>query len=620
MSVPMTEQELSQVLLVRSVEEQEPGLFSPEILLEALRVAGDAEDDQSLAAKRSGYLFSSLPQQIREIARRPSIPRKWTTVLFIAVFFLGLAFNYLGPAGPVHIVYNPLVLLLIWNLAVFLFFLLRRLFAGKNRPPVPALLVGPPDAARAAEQSDVQAVPVRRSFPFSPLSWLVRKLWFSLHQRMAKRKQDAKSISSYFKIASSYGEHWWDSHHGLVVARAVRIVHLLAIVLVTGALAGVYLRGLFSEYNVVWKSTFIHDPEAIALVLNSILGLPSRLVTGSFIDVQAAAALKSPGGVPAARWIHIFAVSIFLYVVPLRLVLAFLESRRIRKLSRNISVGLAEPYYTHSIALAREMRANRLQEEISGMIRREVSALAGSIATYARDNFYDRLIVPRLKEFRQNGGRIRDLEEGITRESEAFRDELARYADSAQEDFKRAVSKGGSRIVGRTLLSLDITVGGDLQVKPDAYTSTLDNAVTRDMTKAISIAVTAATAATVGTISGGFGKALGIAVVSTLLHTTGPVGFVIGALAGLLLGGSASIMARDRITDTVRNRSFPGFSTRLMIGESKLNQTIDKGRIQVFTFIKAEVEEKLSPHVSTITGQVLANIAKALSKHQRGKY
>ena len=54
--MPMTEQEISRILLVRSVEEEDPGLFSPETLLEALKVAGDAEDDYTLAAKRAGQI------------------------------------------------------------------------------------------------------------------------------------------------------------------------------------------------------------------------------------------------------------------------------------------------------------------------------------------------------------------------------------------------------------------------------------------------------------------------------------------------------------------------------------------------------------------------------------
>ncbi|UCD34259.1 MAG: DUF2868 domain-containing protein [Nitrospiraceae bacterium] len=616
----MTEQEISRILLVRSVEEEDPGLFSPETLLEALKVAGDAEDDYTLAAKRAGHLFSSLPPQIREIARTPSFPQRWLIILFTSVFLLGMAFNYLGPGGPIHIVYNPLVLLLFWNLAVFFFFLLRRLFAAKKIHTQRALPEGgyPAGPAQAAEQKTPPSAPARRSRPFSPLSWLFRRLWFSWHQRMAEKKQDAKDLASFLNITSRYGEHWWRVHQCRVTARALCIVHLLAIALVLGALSGVYLRGLFSEYNVVWKSTFIHDPQSIALMLNIIFGLPSRMLSGSFIDAQAIAGLKAAGGEPAARWIHIFAACIFLYVIPPRLFLASLESRRVREESRNIPIGLGDPYYTHNIALAREMRANRLQEEISGVIQREISALAGSIATYVRSSFYNRYVVPRLTEFRQSGGCIRDLEEGIARESEAFRDELAHFADSAQEDFNKAVSKGISRIVGKKLSSLDVMVEGALQVKPDAYKSVLDKAVTQDMTKAVGIAVTAATAATMGTISGGFGKALGIAVVSTLLHTTGPVGFVIGALAGLLLGGSASIMAQDRITDVVRNRSFPAFSTRLMLGESRLNQTIEAGRIQVFTLIKAEVEEELSPHISMITGQVLAKIAQAISVRPHG--
>jgi len=135
------------------------------------------------------------------------------------------------------------------------------------------------------------------------------------------------------------------------------------------------------------------------------------------------------------------------------------------------------------------------------------------------------------------------------------------------------------------------------------------------MTSSISLAVTGAVAATMGTVSGGFGKVLGVAVISTLLHTTGPVGFLIGALAGLLLGGSASVLARDKITDAVKNRSFPGFSTRMLLGESRMNRMIEEGRTRLYASIRRQIEDKLIEHKDEVTDQILSNITSPRSGH-----
>jgi hypothetical protein len=232
-----------------------------------------------------------------------------------------------------------------------------------------------------------------------------------------------------------------------------------------------------------------------------------------------------------------------------------------------------------------------------------------SVALFTRDKFYDVHIVPLFYQFRQNGGRIHDLEHEITQLSEKFRTELDSFLEGAQKDFRKSLSAGVSRVMGKKLSSIEVPVGNGIYVNPDTFRKALDESITHNMTDSISVAVTAAVAADAGTISGGFGKVLGIAIVSALLHTSGPIGFLIGALAGLLLGGGASVLAKDKITDIVKNRKFPGISTRILMSESKLNRTIEQARLQVYTVIKTEAEEKLAPHREMITGSRVSQIA-----------
>jgi len=296
-------------------------------------------------------------------------------------------------------------------------------------------------------------------------------------------------------------------------------------------------------------------------------------------------------------------------VIPERFLLIFLESWRVRSLSNKMTIDTKEPYYARCIVLAREMQASRLKEEISVVIQAEVSRLSGSVALYARDRFYDDKVAPHIINFRNNGGRISDLERVIIQESENFKAELDGFLETAGENFSRSVAEGVSGIIGKKLSVIKVNVGRGFRIRPDVYRQALDGTVTDMMTSGISLAVTAAVAATIGTISGGYGKVLGVAVISTLLHTTGPIGFIIGALAGLLLGGSASIIAKDRINDAVKSQNFPGFTTRLLLGESKMNRMIEEGRTQVYALIKRQIEDTLISHKDEVTEQILANIS-----------
>jgi hypothetical protein len=533
-------------------------------------------------------------------------------MLCIGVFVLGIGFNYLGPGDTVHIIYNPVVLLILWNVGVFAIFLIRYFFMKKAEVhALPSPLHGPLHETRSHD-AEIRPHALEQGYTSSLYGRVLRKIWFSFHQHIAKKKQQIKKVSSSLKVTNRYRELWWAMHHQVFMSRCTRLIHLLAVALIMGALAGIYIRGLFFEYNVIWKSTFIHDPHDIALMLNIIFGLPSQLLNGDFIQVSNISSLIRLNGAPAAPWIHLFSLCAFMYVIPERFFLAFLESRRINVLTGQITVHPEEQYYARCITLAREMQANRLQKDISNVVQAEVERMSESIAVFARDRFYDDKIVPQLIQFRDNGGRIKELEDAISQQSDDFKVELESFLETVQEDFKQSLAERVSEVIGKKLSPIEVNVEQGMDIQSSTYRKALDETVTAKMTGGISMAVTAAVAATVGTLSGGFGKVLGIAVISTILHTTGPVGFIIGALAGLLLGGGASILAKDKITDVVKTQKFPAFSTQFMLRESKMNQTVEEGRVQVYTLVKTQIRDKLSLFIEEITNQIISKIAPAL--------
>jgi hypothetical protein len=245
--------------------------------------------------------------------------------------------------------------------------------------------------------------------------------------------------------------------------------------------------------------------------------------------------------------------------------------------------------------------------------------MAEAVGAYARDNFYDRHVIPRLNDFRTHGGRISDLEHMIAEESTSFEPELEHFLSERQSIFNISLASGVSQVVGRKLSPALMSLDKDVRTLSGRSAQQYGGPVSRDMTTAINITVTAAIAASLGTISGGFGKALGVAVISTLLHTTGPVGFLIGALGGLLLGGSAALLAKEKITGMVQDRNFPAFVTKAVLSESKLEKSIAEGRSQVYQSTKSEIEETLSPYIDEITGRIVSEIRPVLHEQASKK-
>ena len=140
-------------------------------------------------------------------------------MLCIAVFFLGIGFNYLGRDDMVHIIYNPVVLLILWNIGVFAIFLIRHSFLNKARGRVlpspdhdPLHETEPPDA-------EIRFQALEPGYTSSLYGRVLRNIWFSFYKYISKKKQQIKKASSSLKITHRYMELWWASSMPLPVSR-----------------------------------------------------------------------------------------------------------------------------------------------------------------------------------------------------------------------------------------------------------------------------------------------------------------------------------------------------------------------------------------------------------------
>ncbi len=109
------------------------------------------------------------------------------------------------------------------------------------------------------------------------------------------------------------------------LARASAHLHVMAAGVAAGVVAGIYLRGLVVEYSAVWESTFL-SAEQVAAVLRCLLG-PASLVTGIALPSASEIEQLRTGG-EAATWLHLWAVTVLLYCLLPRVLLAALQARQ----------------------------------------------------------------------------------------------------------------------------------------------------------------------------------------------------------------------------------------------------------------------------------------------------
>jgi hypothetical protein len=241
---------------------------------------------------------------------------------------------------------------------------------------------------------------------------------------------------------------------------ARRLFHWAAVALTVGAVVGMYARGLVFEYNVVWRSTFIRQPEMVVWILRCLLGPASILLGIPFPSEDDATALMTPAGAPAAIWIHLYATSAVALVVVPRTMLAIGAGIRRRAITSRLQLDMSDEYYRELIDVARTRQMKLVAEAIDTDVRAASAGFSEAVATFVCERLYDARIIPKLQDFRHRGGRLADLEEAIRADCESFQPELSRYLPVAQHDFERSLAGRIERTIGTELKVIPVPGSG----------------------------------------------------------------------------------------------------------------------------------------------------------------
>jgi hypothetical protein len=589
----LSDEQLAKIILIRSIEEVDRQALPETAPAELFSSIGAGRMGMDWLENRAEYLFNRLSTRYRSLIELARVPAQWAVPLWIAAFILGIATNLLGPVEEIHVVRNPVFLLILWNLAVYLALLLVHLLPLR---PWTAILGRLGRQAARGQRSERPATPGKRP------SWLLRLLLPRLWQFFQRLTLGFGEPAAYGRVARRFTKHWLDVAAPLSVARWEATLHAGALVLASGAVAGMYLRGLLQDYRVSWASTFITREESVERLL-SVVFAPSlwvsRLLGLGLGEAISVPRLLSPGGDEADGWIHLFAITVIIAVVIPRAVLALWQNQRINRLRRGMSLSL-DDYY--GPLLESPLRA-ALKEQV------EIGAahFADDLAGFVSATLYDKRIVPALRDFRQRGGRIADLRSELHVAGETFLPELKSYiAESAAPRFHDELAARAGELIK--------SVGAEFQryqpaIALDAARVDLANHAQSNIAEPLSAALAASIAAslslTLATVGGGFGSELGIAIISTILGTTGPLGFVIGFVAGAVAAAGAWWLGKESLAGALANVRLPAPVVRGALWQSRFRRLIDEGRARCGESVRAEVASRFKTLEPEITEAVV---------------
>ena len=349
----MNEAAAREVLMLQAFETVQPPSpnWSEEDRAWATRLArqeAPAQEVEGFIVRRARHAMQRLAP--RESAAAKWLARRWWRARWIAWamlagFVFGVLADSIGSGQRINLLAPPQWAVVVWNLVVFGLLLghaLAHLLMRPTRPTRPGGLVRLTQrllrgAAGAAAGGSAAGPSVTSSGTSSGTS----------------------SDGTSARALHSFAHLWLRASAALSAARVATLLHAAAAALALGLIAGLYLRGLVLDYRAAWESTFLSADAAHALLAVA-LGPAAALSGIALPDATAFEAMRvahgsAVTGAPAAPWIHLMALTLLLFVVLPRCVLALVGVMRQHWLARHVALPLGDPYFQQ---LARQQQGD----------------------------------------------------------------------------------------------------------------------------------------------------------------------------------------------------------------------------------------------------------------------
>jgi hypothetical protein len=433
------------------------------------------------------------------------------------------------------------------------------------------------------------------------IDWLISGLYKTLFRFKAKFIDNNTKVTILKRILPAFWKSYKNVADKSLLLRFKSVMNVNAIGLLMGALLGVYFRGLFFNYNMIWLSTFISESETIRNFLNLFYGMANFMIDGYWITDTQVQQLLLPDGTPAGPWIHKMALTSLIVIFIPRLILTTYYKRKAKHSLKPLN--LSEKYYQHDILKDREKLIDLIREGIHEIISKKIKKTGETISEFVIKDYYEQFIAPILLDFREKGGKIKDLESSLLKSQQRFEPILLNYLKDVQEDFRDGVLTELNLFLGRKL-EIDINTVSTYQPKSDDIDQKLAGRIASDIGDTIGGTIVTTVSLAVGSISGGIGKSLGIAIISGLLGVSGPVGLLIGGVITAATLGGVYKRKRTQISALVKDIPLPAFAIKATLTDSK----IEKTKKETYDHTEKEIKNMLEPKIEEVTLSILKDL------------
>ena len=265
-------------------------------------------DSERFLARRADALLARLRVRspgVDRILAAAAGPTGLDRSILVLAFVLGVALAFADGARRIDIFAYPLIGLVLWNLIAYVVLIVRAFQSPRQGAPTTGTV--PVREALAGESDGF----IRR--------WLVRA-----YANRVRTRIDAlitHSIGFNAPLAPGlrrFAADWWEVGRPLFRDRSRRLLHLAAILVAAGLMAGYDLRGWLLRQAAGW-GTSVFGPSSAHAALVTLYGAGSA-VSGvpipSAHDLQALAWTgATAGGGPAGQWLYLIDWTALLYIV-----------------------------------------------------------------------------------------------------------------------------------------------------------------------------------------------------------------------------------------------------------------------------------------------------------------
>ena len=331
-TIAMDEASARRVVLARAIETSDTqgrlasAVERGQIDRQALEAARAVGEPTSAAASaqflkiRAGLLLQAVGPRDPALAalQDKGAGERWISAgVPLAALLLGVFTDQVANPHKVNLLSKPLLLLLLWNVIVYLLLLANLLRAS-------------PEMARQPRFTGLRQ-------------------WLAGASDWRRRPGHVRS-----EATAAFLLRWHSLTAGLYGQRLTRVMHLSAAAWALGVALSLFFGGVWASYGVQWESTFLSASDVHRFL--SVLFKPvTSLFPWASFSLDEVRSLRATGLMPAPpdaadnftgrRWVFLYAALLGLVIVLPRLLLAALAWWQEQRLANQVRIALDDDYF-----------------------------------------------------------------------------------------------------------------------------------------------------------------------------------------------------------------------------------------------------------------------------------